>query len=787
MRGLVDLATGAQVETGPAALPEDGLRWQLELGTARRRRKIVLGTGSLADLLAAERTLELPSGVVLELVPAAFGGGLHRLRLTLWNPRAARHRRNLWDLGDPGSFRFRDLRLRLCGRAPGEASFQLRPGEPFRGCRSFALHQSSSGLANWHHPVDRDAAGRIPTLFRGFRCEVDGGIGGMAGIEEGLQAQPALRLRLDEGVLTVCLESFWQTYPKAVQASPKGLAVALFPREAEQLFELQGGEKSTHVLWLHWLPEPGLEPALESDGAANDLDFARLPVAVLPPPAALPALAPLVRPVSPACPACPACPAGPSGEEAARDRWFLEYLGGLLDGPRSLWRRREEFAEFGWRNFGEVPADHEGRHYRGALPLVSHYNNQYDCILGFLQAWAATGEGGWWRLARELADHVLDHDLYHTDRDRSVYNGGYFWHSPHYAHAGTATHRCYSRRSFENGPPRPGFGGGPSDEHDYSTGLACLYLLTGDVRARDAVLQLARWVRGMHDGARTPLRWLSRAPTGRATCTRTLDYQGPGRGAGYSVNTLLDAWLLSGDEQHLDLAEELLRAVVHPADDPQRLRLLDRETRWSYVVFLEVLAKYLDLKEELGRDDEAYQYARSTLLAYARWMAEHEGAYLDRPEDLEYPTSTWAAQELRKVHVFLDAARYADPGRPDERERFLAKAREFESHFRRHLETFDDQDSARNAALILTHQPWILHVRARGLEPARLPLRALHPTELAPRPALVPQKVIAKRRLAWLAGSAVSLGVLAVSGLLLAGRGLSSSQAFPASRSPAPP
>ena len=53
-----------------------------------------------------------------------------------------------------------------------------------------------------------------------------------------------------------------------------------------------------------------------------------------------------------------------------------------------------------------------------------------------------------------------------------------------------------------------------------------------------------------------------------------------------------------------------------------------------------------------------YSYARITLLRYADWMAEHEYPFLDKPEKLEFPTETWAAQDMRKVEVFQWAARH---------------------------------------------------------------------------------------------------------------------------------
>ena len=47
------------------------------------------------------------------------------------------------------------------------------------------------------------------------------------------------------------------------------------------------------------------------------------------------------------------------------------------------------------------------------------------------------------------------------------------------------------------------------------------------------------------------------------------------------------------------------------------------------------------------------------LLHFARWMADHERPYLDRPELLEFPTETWAAQDIRKSEIFDLAARHA--------------------------------------------------------------------------------------------------------------------------------
>ena len=98
---------------------------------------------------------------------------------------------------------------------------------------------------------------------------------------------------------------------------------------------------------------------------------------------------------------------------------------------------------------------------------------------------------------------------------------------------------------------------------------------------------------------------------------------------------------------------------MHPDDDQAALDPLDAENRWSYTVFLQTLGKYLDYRADRGLVDERYGYAREVLLNYARWMSEHERPYLERPEQLEYPTETWAAQDIRKAAVFEFAARHA--------------------------------------------------------------------------------------------------------------------------------
>jgi hypothetical protein len=126
--------------------------------------------------------------------------------------------------------------------------------------------------------------------------------------------------------------------------------------------------------------------------------------------------------------------------------------------------------------------------------------------------------------------------------------------------------------------------------------------------------------------------------------------------------------------------------------------LLNVEARWSYTVFLGVLARYLAVKEEMGQKDHMFAYAQATLLHYARWLMANETFYFDNPEKLEYPTETWAAQELRKGNVLRLAAVYTDEPL---RVRFLQQAHEFSQRSWQDLFRFGSRTATRPVAILL--------------------------------------------------------------------------------------
>jgi hypothetical protein len=638
---------------------------------------------------------------------------LIRIEFTLWNPNAARHRGGLWDLGDPRSVYFRSLHFSF--NFPGD-SYQpqslylsVEPGGDLiqSQSESLSIHQSSSGGPTWQNlaHVDRN---NIPTpKFKGYRqfCGQS--------MTMGIRANPAVICKNSVISAAFALEDFWQRFPSRLEIQPGGVSIEPFPSADCQDFELQGGEKVTFRLWA-------------------DFDCRNEAAALLP----------ARIDVIPVLPAdwhrCAQSISGLSCNGKATDPWIVDYMQTAVEGPHSFFDRRESFDEYGWRNFGDLPADHELLHFKQNRQFVSHYNNQYDLVQGFLTQFALTSDSRWFELARDLARHVIDHDIYHTVNDKSAYNGGYFWHTAHYLHAGTATHRSFSRLASD--PLPRGFGGGPADEHNYTTGLAYYYLMSGDVRAKEVVVQLATWVRNMQDGWKTRFKYLSRNETGLATGTASLLFQGPGRGSGYSINACLDAFALTSDRQWLSTADHFLGICIHPADDPAGMGLLDREGRWSYVVFLQVLGKYLDLRMEIDEPGREFHFARESMLTYARWMAEAEYPYLDHPEELEYPTSTWAAQELRKACVFLFAAKY---GPPNEQALFAEKADYFFSRGRQYLESFEDKASTRNMAIVLLTAPSYLQLKETAKKTSNTSAAAY---EFEPRIKLFPQKLDAMRK-----------------------------------------
>jgi hypothetical protein len=631
-----------------------------------------------------------------------------RIELTVHNPRRARHSGGFWDLGDPGSILLRDLTLQV--ETPLDAARQVvwcdTPESPLQAtaCDRWQLVQDSSGGENWRSRTHVNRENRVPLRFRGYQVQFG------ESMQHGLRASPTVALQDDRAAITVAMPEFWQRFPSALEVRQSQLLVHLLPPQSDDLHELQAGEQTTRIVWIEW------ENGTGSD--RPDRKRSRFPLAWV--------HAPLrVRPAAAWVADSGAVPYFPRPDAAVGEA-YRQILREALQGPNNFFAKREAVDEYGWRNFGDMWADHEQAYCPDERrPVISHYNNQYDLLYGLLIQWLLTGDHRWWELADPLARHVLDIDIYHTQRDKAAYNGGLFWHTAHYHDAATATHRSMSRAMC--GKSIPASGGGPANEHNYAAGLRLYYELTGDQRAREAVLGLADWVVAMDDGQQHLLGLVSDCDTGFASMTSQPGYHGPGRGAGNSIHSLLDGWLVTdGDERYLTKIEQLIRRTVHPADDLSARTLDDAELRWSYTVYLQSLARFIELTDGVERLETLRAYARLSLLHYARWMADHERFYLDTPEQLEYPTETWAAQELRKGTTLLMAARWSDGPQHD---RFRQRGLEILDGAWQRLLAFPTRDCTRPLALVLQQGYLETFLRSAASE-------SCGPLDAADRPAL---------------------------------------------------
>jgi len=526
------------------------------------------------------------------------------------------------------------------------------------------------------------------------------------------------------------MQSFWENFPKTLRSADNALELALFPRECSSLHELQGGEQKTHEFHVAFARDPVTE---------LPLDWGRCP---------------LLASVSPEWFAkCKAIPnLLPRDEDP--NLAYCKLVDSAIQGAQSFESKREFIDEYGWRNFGDIYADHEALYCRSEEPLVSHYNNQYDAVRGFAIQFMRSGDSRWYKQMRELARHVIDIDVYHTTEDKSAYNRGLFWHTDHYVDAGPSNHRSY--------PPSPGVsGGGPAPGHLYATGLLLHYFLTGDEQSYETVTGFGRYVVDCDDGHQSRYRLLDSGYTGHASESGLDRSHGPGRTPANAISVLVDAARVSKASVYLEKAEQLIRRCIHPHDDIDALNLLDTENHWYYTLFIKSLDHFLTRKLELGEFDFAYAYARSSILHYARWAKEHEYPYLDKPERLEFPNETWAAQDMHKSEMFKVAAKLTSG---KERDAFVERASYFFDYSVNTLSAMQTSGLARTTVLMMSFGYAQGYYAALGVPEATTVELDHH--DFGRPVVFVPQKQRAMWRLLILATSGAVLGLAGLGWLI---------------------
>ena len=122
------------------------------------------------------------------------------------------------------------------------------------------------------------------------------------------------------------------------------MTLRLFPRQSADLHEIQGGEQKTHTFYLAFDRDrvtsmPGMPgmPGCRSTGAARRCS--RAPI--------LPGIARQA----------PCSYSVPIASDPDPDYVALAQTG--VDGADTFARKTEKIDEYGWRNFGDLYADHE--------------------------------------------------------------------------------------------------------------------------------------------------------------------------------------------------------------------------------------------------------------------------------------------------------------------------------------------------------------------------------------------------------------------------------------------
>ena len=164
------------------------------------------------------------------------GASWVHVELTIHNPRRARHRGGLWDLGDPGSIDFRDLsmRLGLVDSVPRHVRWIEDVDGPVRAIETvaFEIYQDSSGGENWQSRNHVNRFGKVP-------CR-PAAIGWAEARVFRSASQPN---RLDpraRGHGHGCHPEFWQQFPKAIDTDVRTLNLRQFPRQLATFLTSRG-------------------------------------------------------------------------------------------------------------------------------------------------------------------------------------------------------------------------------------------------------------------------------------------------------------------------------------------------------------------------------------------------------------------------------------------------------------------------------------------------------------------------------------------------------------------
>lgn len=593
----------------------------------------------------------------------------------LHNPSAAAHAGGKWDLGDLNSVIIDNFSLIFVSLEAQTKLLLTDNSSPSKNRiienDPFTLSQFGSGGEHWQSPIHWNEHKKSTVIKQGFDL-----ISCNGQIETGLRAEPTVLLKNEDAFIQIALDGFWQNFPIVLYGEAGRVRWQLLSKNTE----LQGGESKT------WKIKCRSGNSKNTNDEISLLETRSLPE---------------VKYNADYINCCEVFPHIALSKTPSKLSSFIT-LG--IEGKQSFFNKRENKDVYGWRNYGELDADHEAVNAPKNSCFISHYNNQYDPLMGMTLQFLHTSNPKWLELIHPLNQHIQDIDIYDTTEDKAEYNGGLMWHTDHYLSAETSTHRSnskYHEHAYD------GFlgGGGPGGQHCYTTGLALQYRLFGDESAKDKVEQLCNWIRCFYNGSGSIAERTFRLLTIdiKQNELTNIGIKAPGykypldRGTGNYLNALLDCFDVTDNSSLIDEMGQVVRSTFHPNEDIEIRDLQNIEKSWFYTVFLQSVVRFLLLKETRQSIDEDYWYARHALMHYGKWMLSNESFYLSNADQLEFPNDTWCAQDTRKMNLFCYFYYFDNT----ESEIFLQKASEYYSYIVEHMETSEEVYFARILALLM--------------------------------------------------------------------------------------
>ena len=593
----------------------------------------------------------------------------------LLNPSAAAHVGGKWDLGDINSVIIDDFSI-IFESQNTQAILHLVDNDLPLEVQTikdecFTLSQYGSGGQHWQSPIHWNEHKQSTVEKQGFEL-----LYGNGEVKTGLRAEPTVQLNNEDSYIQIALNGFWQNFPIVLTANSDKCRWQLLSKNTE----LQGGESKT---W-HMKCRSGNITELAEN--TNLLKTDSLPEIKFNPTY------------------INQCEVFPNISLSSRPTKISAFIELGIEGKHSFFNKRENKDVYGWRNYGELDADHEAVNAPAGTYFISHYNNQYDPLMGMTLQFLNSGNTKWLDLIYPLNQHIQDIDIYDTTEDKVEFNGGLMWHTDHYLSAETSTHRSnskYHEHAYD------GFlgGGGPGGQHCYTSGLALQYRLFGDESAKYKVEQLCMWVRHFYNGSSSIADRTFRLLTidFKQNVLTNIGIKAPGykypldRGTGNYLNALLDCFDVTENPSLLNEMGQVVRSTFHPKENIELRDLKNIEKSWFYTVFLQAVVRYLLLKETRSSVDSDYWYARHALMHYGKWMLSNEEFYLSNADQLEFPNDTWCAQDTRKMNLFCYFYYFDSTGS----ETYLHKANEYYHYIVEHMKNSKEVHFARILALLM--------------------------------------------------------------------------------------